>query len=101
MLKFITPLAIAALTVISIVPKSAAFPINLDSIFIGQSHGDDRPRVVVKIGGQPEYSNRWEGQRRQEELRREREREAEHRRHRNYAQRDRYSDNRGEYRRDR
>jgi catalase len=100
MLKFIAPLAIAALTVLSIAPKSQAIPININSILFEQSSRDSQPRIVVKLGGQPQYSNRWEAQRRREfEL--QRERDAERRRHRSYSHQDRYDEYDGRYRRDR
>jgi hypothetical protein len=97
MLKLITPIALAALTVLSIAPKSEAIPINLNSIFIGQDrYGDTRVRAVVQVGAQPEYANRWDW-RRHREIEIQREREAERRRHRGYYYRDR-DDARREYR---
>jgi hypothetical protein len=104
MLKLITPIALAALTVLSIAPKSQAIPINLNSIFIGQNRdGDTRVRAVVQLGAQPQYANRWED-RRHREWEIQREREAERRRHRSFYHRDRDEDRgeyRGEYRHDR
>jgi hypothetical protein len=93
MLKFITPLALAAITVISIAPKSQAIPINLNSIYIGQNRdGDTRVKAVIQVGDQPDYSNRWDVRRRRE-WEAQRERAAERRRHRYYSQNDRrYSD---------
>jgi hypothetical protein len=104
MLKLITPLAIAALSVISIAPKSQAIPINLNSIFIGQQGGDTRVKAVIQLGSQSEYYPRWEAQR-QSEWTQQRERPAERRHHRYYSRQDsrqdRDSDYRGAYRRDR
>jgi hypothetical protein len=103
MLKLITPIVLAAVTVLSIAPKSQAIPINLNSIFIGQDRsGDTRVRAVVQLGAQPDYSNRWDWQRHRE-VEIQREREAERRRNRSYYHRDRYEDRgdyRGEYRGD-
>ena len=96
MLKLITPIALAALTVLSIAPKSQAIPINLNSIFIGQNRdGDTRVRAVVQLGAQPNYGNRWDWQRHRE-IEIQREREAERRRHRAFYHRDRDED-RGDY----
>lgn len=100
MLKLITPIALAAITVLSIAPKSQAIPINLNSIFIGQDrHGDTRVRAVVQVGSQPDYGNRWDWQRHRE-IEIQRERAAERRRHRDEMHRVRYEDRRdyrGEY----
>ncbi|WP_310486552.1 hypothetical protein, partial [Chamaesiphon sp. VAR_69_metabat_338] len=101
MLKLITPLALAAIAVLSIAPKSQAIPINLNSIFIGQDrYGDTRVRAVVQVGAQPEYGNRGDWQR-YREIEIQREREAERRRDRGYYRRDRDDDrrdyHRGEY----
>ncbi|WP_373543032.1 hypothetical protein [Chamaesiphon sp.] len=93
MLKFLTPLALAALTAISIAPQAQAFPINIDSISIGQSSRSNQPRIVVKIGGQPEYSNRWKSHYRH--------RESDRRRYDPYSYPDRYSEGRGNYYRNR
>lgn len=83
MLKFLTLLALAV-TVVSIAPQSQAFPIDINSIFIGQSHRDAQPRIVVKVGGQPDYYRRGESQR-------YRDRESDRRRYDTYSQPDRYS----------
>jgi hypothetical protein len=73
MLKFITPIAIVALTVIAIAPKSQAIPINVNSISFEQSSRYSQPQVIVKIGSQPEYHNHWEVKNRRElELKRAR-----------------------------
>ncbi len=93
MLKFLTPLALAALTVVAIAPQSQAFPIDINSIFIGQSSRDAQPRIVVKLGGQPDYGNRWESQR-------YRQQEADRRRYDTYSHHDRYSEGRGDYHHD-
>jgi hypothetical protein len=92
MLKLIAPIALAALTVLSIAPQSQAIPINLESIYIRpRADGTTRVKAVIGVGTQPEYSNRWEGRGRREwEI--QREREAERRRHRYYSRGDRYSD---------
>ncbi len=116
MLKF-TSLAIALLTVIAIAPKSEAIPLDIQSISFNQPARGQQPQILVKIGSQQQYANRWEEKRhRQLELRREREREAERRRHEYYAQRhhardtyrpqvretsDRHSEYRAPYQRDR
>lgn len=95
MLKLITPIALAALTVLSIAPKSEAIPINLNSLFIGQDrYGETRVKAVVQVGAQPEYANRGDWQRHREI---EIQREAERRRNRRdyYRYRD---DARREYR---
>jgi hypothetical protein len=63
MFKLLTPLAIAALAVISIAPQSQAFPINLNSIILKQSSPDAPPRVIVNLGvPQPAYRDdyRWQ-----------------------------------------
>jgi hypothetical protein len=101
MLKIITPIAIAALTVLSIAPQSQAIPINLESILIRpRADGTTKVKAVIGIGTQPDYSSRWEGRGRREwEI--QREREAERRRYRYYQRGDRYSDYGREYRRDR
>jgi hypothetical protein len=93
MSKFLTPLALAALTVISIAPQSQAFPIDINSIFIGQSRQDAQPRIVVKVGGQPEYSRHGESPR-------YRDRDSNRRRYDTYSQSDRYSDGHRDYHRD-
>lgn len=74
-------LAIGLLTVISIAPQSQAAT-NVTPLAVERSTGDIA-QITVKIGGQPQYSNRWEVQRRRQlELQREREREAERERER-------------------
>ena len=93
MLKFLTPLALAALTVISIAPQSQAFPIDINSIFIGQSRRDAQPRIVVKVGGQPDYYRRGESPR-------YRDRDSDRRRYDTYSQDRRYSEGNHEYHRD-
>jgi hypothetical protein len=99
MLKIITPIAIAALTVLSIAPQSQAIPINLESIYIGPRwDGSTKVKAVIGVGTQPEYSNRWEGRDRRE-WQIQREREAERRRNRSYSRGDRYSDYDREYHR--
>jgi hypothetical protein len=90
MFKLLTPLAIAALAVISIAPQSQALPINLDSIILKQSSPDAPPRVIVNLGvPQPAYrgDDRWQ---------------RESRSHRyGYDRAERRGDERGEYRRNR
>lgn len=81
----LTTFAIGLLTVISIAPQSQAMATNVTHVAVERPAGDIA-QITVKIGGQPQYSNRWEVQRRRQ-LELEREREAERRRHEYYSQR--------------
>jgi hypothetical protein len=96
----LTAFAIGLLTVISIAPQHQAMATNITPVTVERPAGDIA-QITVKIGGQPQYSNRWEVQRRRQlelEREREREREADRRRREYYSQRnhDRYH---GEYHR--
>ncbi|WP_310421984.1 hypothetical protein [Chamaesiphon sp. VAR_48_metabat_135_sub] len=97
MMSKFTALAIGLLTAISIAPQSQAAT-NITPLAVERSTGDIA-QITVKIGGQPQYSNRWEVQRRRQlELEREREREAERRR-RKYSFRRNYDKYDGGYHR--
>lgn len=80
---------IGLITVILIAPQSQAMTTNVTPVAV-ERPARDIAQITVKIGGQPQYSNRWEVQRRRQlelEREREREREAERRRSEYYSQR--------------
>jgi hypothetical protein len=89
MLKLITPLALAALTIISIAPNSEAMSANIRPLSVGQPGGDLHAQVIIKFGDRG-YSRRAAAQRRRE-LEREREaaRRRQYRRYRNDYRRSR------------
>jgi hypothetical protein len=104
MLKLLTPLTIGLLTVIAIAPKSEAMTANVSPLSLRQPAGDLHAQVIIKVGGQPEYSRRGDvDRRRQREL--EREQEVARRRREYYYQRNHshptYRSQVGEYRGDR
>jgi hypothetical protein len=79
----LTALAIGLLTVISIAPNSQAFETHTTSAAVQKPAGDLHAQVIIKIGGNSDYSYRG-GYDRHREIELERERELYRRRRSNY-----------------
>jgi hypothetical protein len=95
----LTALAIGLLAVIAIAPKSQAMSATVDPISVKQPAANLQSQLIIKIGGQSEYSDREELHRRRRYWEIHREREAARRRHEYYSRR--YRDRDGYYDRDR